>query len=180
MSDLKERILQFIRSHPGASTSAVRRGVSAKHARISEALSALEDAGKVRNRGNEHAHAWHAVSGSRNPYRISPDEAPAEAPEVIEGVRVACWMTPRAACEIYNITPRTLRRWERKGHPVWGSGADKIVPMPHSIRWAIEYRREKRRNPDGVSRLPMKLALARHNLHQVEAGEPPIYVGRTT
>lgn len=68
-----------------------------------------------------------------------------------------------------------LGQWREKDLPSWGSGSEKLVPMAHSIRWAVEYQREKQKNPDGVSRLSMKLVWARHDLRQVEVGEPPIY-----
>lgn len=176
MSDLRRRILKYVESHPGAATTAVRRAVSGKHARVSEALSALEEAGEIRNDGNENRHAWHVRDGSRNGFLVSPREVPDSAPEAIGGVSVAGWMTPRAAAEVFEVTLRTLRRWERRGLPVWDAGgSEKLVPLPHSLWWGVEYERAKRKNPQGVSRLPMTVAWARHNLRRVEDGEPSIY-----
>lgn len=176
MSDLRRRILEYVESHPGASTSAVRRAVSGKHARVTEALSALEETGEIRNDGNENRHSWHVRDRSRNGFLVRPREVPGSAPEAIEGVSVAGWMTPRAAAEVFDVTLRTLRRWERRGLPVWDpGGSEKLVPLPHALWWGVEYERVKRKNPRGVSGLPMKLAWARYNLRRVEDGEPPIY-----
>lgn len=175
MSDLKDGILEFVRSHPGASTSAVRRGVSAKHSRVGEALSALKEAGELRNRGNGSAHAWHPADESSGGFFVPESALPNAAPEVIEGVRVARWLTPGAAANLFDCAPRTLRRWEKKGCPSWGAGSEKLIPLPHAMLWWLEYRAEKERNKNEVSRLDLRLVLARHNLRQVEDGEPLIY-----
>lgn len=175
MTDLRSRILDFIERRPGASTTAVRRSVSGKHARVSEALSRLEEAGEIRNDGNGGGHAWHPVEGSGDGFLVPAAEVPASAPEEIEGVPVAEWLTPGAAAEPFDVTPRTLSRWESKGLPSRGSGSRKLIPTPHAVIWTIEYKVAKDRDRSGVSRLDLGVALARQDLRRRENGEPSIY-----
>lgn len=176
MTNLRSRILSFIEKRPGASTTAVRRAVSGKTARVSDALSALEAEGKIRNEGNGSGHSWHPMDGSGDEgFFVPPREVPDSAPEEIEGLPVAGWLTPGAAAELFDVTPRTLSRWEGKGFPSWGSGSGKLIPTPHAVIWAVEYGIAKDRERGGVSGLDLGVALARANLRRRENGEQSIY-----
>lgn len=105
------------------------------------------------------------------------DEAPGHLPAEIEGVRVAAWASPQDAADALGTTPRTLARWERRGLPVRGSGHDKLYPFPHAVIWAVQYEVEKQ-SGGGRSDLTVRVALARHNLKQVQQGHAPIFVDR--
>lgn len=169
MSGLRSEIVEYLDRNPGASTSRVRRAVSAQSARVSDALSELEGAGQVRNDGNQHRHRWVRADQSGNGFGEPPASKPSSWPEEIEGVRVTRWATPKDTALSLGVSVRTLQRWEPRGFPSHGSGRRKRHPWPHAAIWAGEHARAKEAaGAEGVKELPVGLALARDRVFQLE------------
>lgn len=166
MDDLKRRILDFIRENPGSSTAAVRRAVSAKHSRVSEALSELEESGRARNSGNRNRHRWELADELVPGLGTTPGELPDAFPEEIAGVRVAAWIPPQEAAACLGTTTRTLSRWENRGLPAAREGQDVRYPFPHAVVWAVWYGVEKQK--DGPTELSIELALSKERTDQLE------------
>lgn len=175
MSELRDRVLEFLRENPGSTTTSVRQAVSGSSSRVRSALAELEKAGEIANRGNGRGHAWRPAERRYSPFDVPKEHLPESAPEVLEGVPVACWMTPTAAAECFNTTPRTIGRWEGKGLPSFGDGRTKVLPMPHAMWWTIEFSIAKEQAGNGVTRLPLGMAMSRFNEHEIENGHRSIY-----
>lgn len=168
MDDLKRQILEFLASDPGASTSAVRSGVSGKARRIRSALGELEAAGKIRNEGTDYRHAWHLMERIAPAIGELPENLSGSFPKCVAGVEVAYWATPDETADALGTTPRTLSRWEGKGLPVGRESREVRYPFPHCLIWATWFGIEKKRGGTGTTKLSMELAIARERVDRIE------------
>lgn len=176
--ELKDEILAVLAERPGASTTAVRREISARSSAVSDALEELEAEGEVRNEGNGRSHAWHATAAPGNGFLLSPAEVGAEYPREIGGVEITGWTPPQRTALALGTTTRTLARWERRGLPSRGDGRAKLFPWPHCLCWASEFRIETRRSRgDEPTTLELSVALARDHAFRVEQGWPGLFGG---
>ncbi len=82
---LRDRVLQFVTSHPGSNRREVRSGVGARLTDVDAALDALVAEGAVENRGNGTAHAYfvspHDAAGRTPSDQESATQQPLTAPE---------------------------------------------------------------------------------------------------
>lgn len=174
--ELKDEILAFLAERPGATTTAVRKGVSGSASRIAAALEELEDAGEIENGGNGRGNAWRVSERDANGFLLSPEEVGASYPREIAGVAVRGWTPPQRTALALGTTTRTLARWGRRGLPSRGDGRAKLFPWPHCLCWASEFRLKTRRSRgDEPTTLELSVALARDHAFRAEQGWPGLY-----
>lgn len=99
---------------------------------------------------------------------LAPGEEPANPGEVVGGVPVFCWIPPRMAAELVQVTPRTVRNWEGAGLPSRGHHNAKRYPLPHFVVWAAAYHVEVARLRR-CDHLPFAVALAIHRLGEAKS-----------
>ena len=86
-------------------------------------------------------------------------------PKTLCRLRVVEWIDPRTAADWIGVSERTLLRWEAKGLPHHGRGAEKAYPVPHALVWGRAYQIIAKTGLHGtpgplvVDRLPFEYAL---------------------
>ena len=89
-------------------------------------------------------------------------------PRVLADVPVTGWVDQEFIAAVAGVDVRTVRNWERRGMPSFGSGKSKRYPAPHAPCWAIGYHLRRRREGTRVEHLSMELAFAEAGLQGAE------------
>jgi hypothetical protein len=88
-----------------------------------------------------------------------------DLPKTIGDTEVAKWHDAAFTAKCLGTTTRTLRNWEAIGLP-WGKcGRTRVYPFPHAFAWAVVFHW---RGSKLTSLLPVDVALAQYNLHNIE------------